>query len=480
MKKSLFMLSAAALTLASCSQEEVLNVATGNRDSKAIAFQAHTGKATRANDFNTSNLEAFKVFGYTGDINDLQDLHHENGSVTDNDLLTDYFGQAVEFTRTNEMWDGENGTGYLFTSEKPYYWPSDFSPLSFFAYAPTSLAMTANNKGEMHLDGFTVDENIENQIDIIADCTPGRRDNDSETEEYPVMPFWFNHALAKVYVAGAWCSDERFTYQVAGVKLGRVYKKGDYIFNKLDKLTIYENLDETPLADNELLSTDDHLYHFWTADKDSRGDFTYIFDEPVTIGTTETPIMNGGIDENGVVDKKGSFLMIPQQLICTPEKEYDANENVRKYKFDDNSAYIALLIRITYDMGEGKDPRVVYPYAKGVDQISETIDGVKYAWAAFPVGSLWGASFYTRYLIDFSEGAGFVAPGSEGVDIVEVLGEDPVHKDLDYSPILGDKIRFIEEVLEWNSGSGNTVDQINGEGVVDEAGFNDPDFDFGD
>ncbi len=477
MKKSLFMLSAAALTLASCSQEEVLNVATGGRDANAIAFQAHAGKSTRAAEINTANLTEFNVFGYHGDVDDLRGLYSDNGgSLSASDLMTDYFGKAVKFSITEEMYDGDNGIGQLFTSEQPYYWPSDFSPLTFMAYAPAELAMTANGYGEMHLDGFTVKDNIEEQVDLITDCTPGRRDNDME-EEYPVMPFWFNHALAKVYVSSAFCEDERYTYQVAGVKLGRVYKKGDYIFNKIDNIELSEQQADAPLADHQIISDDDHLYHYWKADEASRGDFTVIFDTPVTIGTSATPIMNGGYNEEaGTLDGKGCFLMIPQQLDCTPEKEYDADENVRKYKLDDDAAYIALLIRITHDMGEGNADRVVYPYAKGVDQISETIDGVKYAWAAFPVGSLWRAGRYTNYTVDFSKGAGFVAPGSEGVDIVEVWGEDPVHKNLDYSPILGGEIRFIEEVFDWNSGTGNTVDQINGEGVVDEEAADDPFF----
>lgn len=477
MKKSLFMLSAAALTLASCSQEEVLNVATGGRTDNSIAFQANAGKSTRATEFNTANLDAFKVFAYqgSGDVDDLRGLYEANdGVVSDDDLLTDYFGQAVEFKITEDMYDGENGTGQLFVSDKPYYWPSDYSWLTFMGYAPTTLAMTANGYGEMHLDGFTVKENIEDQLDIITTCTPGRRDDTAE-DEYPVIPMWFEHALAKVYVSGAVCEDERYTYQVAGVKLGHIYKKGDYTFNKINSLALSEQQSESgTLGDHKLLSDDEHLYHYWEADESSLGDVTYIFDEPITIGTSTTPLMNGGNDEEtGSLDKKGCFLMIPQQLDNTPAEEYDENDNVRKYIFDENAAYVALLIRITYDMGEGKDPRVVYPYSKGVDNISETIDGVKYAWAAFPVGSLWRASRYTNYTVDFSHGAGFVAPGSEGVDVIEVLGEPSVHKDLDYSPILGGEIRFIEEVADWDQGNGNTVDQIHGEAVVDEAGFDD-------
>lgn len=58
MKKGLLMLGVAALALASCTNEEVLNVS----DSRAIGFDAFVGKTTKA-DITDANISEFYVYG---------------------------------------------------------------------------------------------------------------------------------------------------------------------------------------------------------------------------------------------------------------------------------------------------------------------------------------------------------------------------------------------------------------------------------
>ncbi len=48
MKKGLFFLGIAAMTLASCSQEELIDINNTAVNGNAISFRAHTGKDTRA------------------------------------------------------------------------------------------------------------------------------------------------------------------------------------------------------------------------------------------------------------------------------------------------------------------------------------------------------------------------------------------------------------------------------------------------
>lgn len=64
MKKSFLMLGVAAMALASCTQNEVVEYA----DSRAIQFDAFVGKSTRADvlELETSNLTKFNVFAYHG------------------------------------------------------------------------------------------------------------------------------------------------------------------------------------------------------------------------------------------------------------------------------------------------------------------------------------------------------------------------------------------------------------------------------
>ena len=66
MKKSFLMLGVAAMALASCTQNEVVEYA----DSRAIQFDAFVGKSTRAvTELKTDGLTQFNVFAYHGTNN---------------------------------------------------------------------------------------------------------------------------------------------------------------------------------------------------------------------------------------------------------------------------------------------------------------------------------------------------------------------------------------------------------------------------
>lgn len=72
MKKSFLMLGVAAMALASCTQNEVVEYA----DSRAIQFDAFVGKSTRAvTELETPGLTQFNVFAYhTGDVVDYNNV----------------------------------------------------------------------------------------------------------------------------------------------------------------------------------------------------------------------------------------------------------------------------------------------------------------------------------------------------------------------------------------------------------------------
>lgn len=444
MKKALFMLSVAAMTLASCSQEDVVSVNKNVADN-SIAFRARTFKSSRAQDITTNNLDAFKVIAYKGYID----------NIGENEELVQYWSDFVEFKRST---DPEDAPNMFFRSSSPYYYPTDGSWLTFVAYAPSTLDnVTSNAKCELNISNFVVEDNIKDQIDLIfadgascqaeADIPDGNPDGS--------VGLFFEHALTKVYVSGAWNGNGDYKYEVAGVKFGNIVKKADYKFNKFDREEEYER-------------------HIWTPVGNELGDIEYVFETPVEIGTSNTPLMTGDGAE-------GSFLLIPQQLKAETLSADDADDgsNVKSYKFKEGVSYIALLLRITH-VTSGD---IIYPYDEGVEKISEEVAGKTYAWAAFPIGTLWQSGFYVDYVVDFSKGAGFVAPGAgyvtvkngEGVEMTDDEG-NPITKLLDYTPILGTEIKFFEEVWNWNSGTAATVDH-KFEAIIDMADVEDP---FGD
>ena len=100
MKKQLFFIAAAALVLASCSQDETIEVNT----SEAISFRTFVNAQTRAENIETGNIQEFNVTA-----------RYESNNYFDD----------VTFTK------GENET---FNSATNYYWPAN--ALNFYAYSP--------------------------------------------------------------------------------------------------------------------------------------------------------------------------------------------------------------------------------------------------------------------------------------------------------------------------------------------------------
>ncbi len=426
MKKGLFFLGIAAMTLASCSQEELIDINNTAVNGNAISFRAHTGKATRAMEYSSTNLDDFMVYGYKGDIDDA------------NDTMVPYFldGKPVKFTR-------ETG-GLLFTSETPYYYPVDGSWLTFLAYAPSSMEMQPSGDRGGIKNSFTVDADINKQIDLIfasSGSNLGPEDDD--------MELTFSHALSKVYISELRNKDTRFKYEIAGVKFGNIHNSGDVEY--FGELWQQHGEDDQ----NEVMNEKGYIANeggqiFCKPTGEQTDEIEYIFAAPKVLDKDATSVeIMTGVDTEGTTSE--AFMLFPQQL----SKNYlnEAGDGVNG-KFGEGMSYIALLVRITNTITGD----VIYPYEEGVDAISKTLDGVTYAWAAFPIASLWVPGNYMDYLIDLSNGAGFVAPGAT---------------EHEYEAIFGRQIKFYETVDDWNNGGDVTVTE---EHViqVDEGGDDDP------
>lgn len=458
MKKILFSTFAIALMMTSCAQEDVLSVNDGNSKDNLITFRVHAPKITRAQDYTTENLKAFNVFGYKGWPEEEYEAEKP---------LEDFFeeGEPVLFSYNDELG--------VFTSATPYYYPSNGSYLYFNAYAPINLSVEkCDDYGGVKIEGYTVKSNITEQEDIIFANGLGHLDYNE-----PDMELDFTHALSKVFVSDVANTGNPYKYEIKGLKFGNIAMTGDYEYRGVRALSDPGEQENGSFDEDGYLDDYDGYGHFWKASDNQTESVEVIFDKPIVLDAENTRAsLMDAYDEDLALNKanaSGSFMLIPQKL----SKNFvnDDGEFNEGQEFNPEMSYIAFLVRITNtDKGwieedpsgnEVEEEFVVYPFNSGVEAISATYDDKTYAWAAFPISSLWVPGRFIDYFVDFSKGAGFVAPGAA--------------KSVECQPILSKEIRFGEWVMNWQGSSKISKDHENEEQIDGNGeGLDDPFADF--
>ena len=172
MKKSLMMLGAAVMVLASCTQNEVVEVA----ESRAIGFDVFVGNTTKA-EITKDNLESFQVYG---------------GYVT-----TASAGTATNLTNVWENVTVNKNTGWTAEGD-PKYWAAGMT-YQFAAYAPAAAGTPAVNADNKNLNLTGVVANATTQNDFIYD-TETVTTNDPLEATPGKVKFTFEHQLAMIKV----------------------------------------------------------------------------------------------------------------------------------------------------------------------------------------------------------------------------------------------------------------------------------------
>jgi len=199
MKTNIFMgLTVTALTLASCSKDEISSV--NNLDGKAIGFEISTGK-TRAGVSNLDVLqhdaEGFGVFATNGASKNV---------FIDNEVYR--YDGAWRWAADKVMWPAEED-GY---------------PVNFYAYYPLKN-ITLNEHLTTH---YTVADTPEEQVDLLAT-------NQTDVMVKPVsgdVSLAFKHILSKIdfkVVTGAFA-----TVEVQSIAIKNVGNTGVFNFARLD------------------------------------------------------------------------------------------------------------------------------------------------------------------------------------------------------------------------------------------------------
>lgn len=311
MRQNLFLISLAAVAMASCSKDETVNTNVGH----AIDFRS--ALQTRAAEMTTAKLESFFVTAI--------DKNNAN-----------YF-ENVEFTKA----------GDAFTSTPAYYWPSDGSNLSFYAYSPSasdlgaSVAIASDAKT---LTDFSPAAAIADQKDFITASATG-----SKTDESTGVALTFAHQLAQIEVK-AKNANTGYVYKIQGVRIGKPVSKASFDFGT----------------------------SAWSLGADKANyEVTYAGSEK-SLEATAKSIMASDND---------NAMLIPQQLTAWNAAGDKTNNSA--------GAYLAVKVQIATASGAR-----VYPVAS----VGE------YDWVAVPIDTNWEAGQKYVYTLDFSNGAGKVDP----------------------------------------------------------------------
>lgn len=221
----------AALTLVSCSSDDLDSFSGNSSKNEAISFDGYLGRS------------AVAVNGSRG------------GVVTIDQLKTDGFGVFGKYTSTDDQTSDANffknqKVTYSTTESKWTYsplkfWPSD-GHIDFFAYAPyvNGTELTADSK----INNFIVDENIAKQKDLLWTNTTSPITADLTSSKKNVN-FQFHHALSRlgytVNLTGDYSSnpENKATFTLKKITLagssdgskGAFYKSGTIDLSKPNK-----------------------------------------------------------------------------------------------------------------------------------------------------------------------------------------------------------------------------------------------------
>ena len=267
MNKMIYLCAAAALTLASCSNDETVEVA----QQKGISFRAVTGLNTRASEVTTANLSALKVTAFWDKNNNKYDG----------------FDTEVDYVKN----------GGVFNSADSKFWPKDESEVLSFTAFSDNWTGTKNitDKNNINVGGVKIEGTVADQKDMVyvTGVTGTKAANETNG-----VALTLGHALSQIQIS-AKSDNTVYTYQVKGIRISNVDGEADF------------NVVNDRWSNN---ATNDQIY-------------TVEYTTPVTLNGTAQSIMEQKQD-NGV-NYSDNAMLIPQGATTAWDVEND-KQNANK------------------------------------------------------------------------------------------------------------------------------------------------------
>uniref|UniRef100_UPI003FEF021A fimbrillin family protein n=1 Tax=Prevotella sp. TaxID=59823 RepID=UPI003FEF021A len=214
----------AALTLVSCSSDDLNSLSDNSSKNEAISFDGYLGRSavavngSRGSVLDNTTLPS-KGFGVFGNYS----------SATDQTFGSNLFNN-VKVTGTTST--GSTG-GTTWTYDPKKYWPTE-GHIDFLAYAPHVDGKTLTGSSSIE---FTVAKDVTKQEDLLWAKAVGQTKADNSGANK--VKFTFNHALAKIgYSLKEKEAYDKTTITVTSIKLvgsdpkGAFYTKGTIDLSK--------------------------------------------------------------------------------------------------------------------------------------------------------------------------------------------------------------------------------------------------------
>ena len=282
----------AALTLVSCSSDDLDSFSDNSSKNEAISFDGYLGRSaiavngTRGSEVKIGNLQTdgFGVFGkYTPAKGQASDL---------------FFNQQVTYDKSTDP--------AKWTYSPLKFWPSD-GHIDFLAYAPYDKNTTLT--GDSKIENFTVDEDIAKQKDLLWTNDMNHQITGNITTAKEKVKFQFHHALSRlgytVTLSGDYSSSgATFTVNkitLAGSSDGTskkaFYKTGTIDLSKIVTKSNTEN-------NKEALSKTNTKTGLWTAETSDKQNFDLVSSDQT-------------LDQTGIKSGDNYLFVIPQDFSQT-------------------------------------------------------------------------------------------------------------------------------------------------------------------
>ncbi len=312
MNKKFFMgiAAMAALTLVSCSSDDLDSVSDNSSKNEAISFDGYLGRSAVAVNGTRGSVETANTLK-TGGFGVFGNYSKDTTTAYGNSLFDN---QQVTYDNDKSKW----------TYSPLKFWPSD-GHIDFLAYAPyvKNTTLTEGSK----INNFIVSKTIADQTDLLwTNATSSISPDLTSTKEK--VKFQFHHALSRLGYT---------------VKLTGDYSSDDVTFT-LKKITLAGSPDETKGAFYESgtidLSKANKDANLWSGQTGQQKFNWFSGDYQVKSSTASHP------DSNIEKDKDYLFV-IPQNF---PEKIEDPDHPGQQI---DNPEKLYVIVEYTIDYGGG-------------------------------------------------------------------------------------------------------------------------------